>query len=139
MYFELRRYKYILGFTLIEIVSTLLIMGILFSLVIPNYRQHILRTHRIDGQSALIDLANRMEEYFARQHTYRNATIGTGRTSDVLSSTATSGGWYHLTISHATKNSYTLRATAFGSQRLDMACQKFTLNNFGIREKAKCW
>ena len=52
-------YKY--GFTLLELVVTILIVAILFSLALPSYRQYSLRSHRSEGLNALISSAMEME------------------------------------------------------------------------------
>ena len=74
------------GFTLIELVIAMAIIGILASIAYPSYLDYITRARRQDGQTALLELANQMEQYYANNNTYQTATIATGNPSDIQSS-----------------------------------------------------
>jgi type IV pilus assembly protein PilE len=58
------------GFTLVEVLIVLAILAILGALAYPNYAGSIVRTRRVEGQAALIDIMQREELYRARHHTY---------------------------------------------------------------------
>ena len=120
------------GFSLIELLAVLTIIGILSTIAYPNYRDYIVRVHRSDGQTALLDLANRMERYHHHHHTYQTATIGTGKQNDILPTQISNGGWYILSIEEANKSAYLLQATPTGTQASsDTLCQSLTLNHLG--------
>ena len=122
------------GFSLIELLTVLLIIGILTTIAYPGYRNYIIRAHRSDGQTALLDLANSMERYYSENNSYQNATIGSGRETDVVSSNESNGGWYSLSITHATDSDYALQAAPIKTQATsDTQCQSFTFNSFGAR------
>lgn len=122
------------GFSLIELLAVLTIIGILSSLAYPSYRDYIVRVHRIDGQTALFDLANRMERYYHDKQSYQSATIATGQRSDLLDKNISTGGWYLLSIVQATQNSYLLKATPIGTQaNTDTVCQSLTFNHLGTK------
>lgn len=126
------------GFSLIELLFVLLIVGILTSITYPSYRQYITRVHRNEGQTALLDLANRMESYYSEHKTYESATIGAGNTSDVLSKHQSDNGWYLLSIILATHFSYELIATPTKNQaKADVNCQSLTFNSSGVKGLAK--
>jgi len=104
------------GFSLIEILIALVIISILSSIAFSGYGYYIARAKRTDGQMALLDLANRMEHYFLEHNTYEMATIGKGTHSDILNDALSPAGWYQLSISKATPDQYTLKATAMNAR-----------------------
>jgi type IV pilus assembly protein PilE len=68
------------GFTIIEMMIAVAIIGILMAIVIPNYQESVRRGHRNDGMDALTAAAQKMEVVRARTGTYTdvlaNANIG---------------------------------------------------------------
>ena len=113
------------------------IVGILAVTAYPSYRATIARAHRSDGQSALLDLANRMERFYAEHNTYQTAQMATGGDFDVLSQSTSSEKWYTLSISNATDAGYMLKATPRGAQStLDPHCQSLTFNHLGEKNIA---
>jgi type IV pilus assembly protein PilE len=129
------------GFSLIELIITLAIVGILATLTYPGYHHYIIRAHRSDGQTALLDLANRMEQYYYKHHTYRTATIASDAATDVLSKAISDGGWYQLVFVELTESSYILKAIPLDAQKIgDEACPILTLNSFGEKGlMPDCW
>lgn len=123
------------GFSLLELMIGIVVVGILVSIAYPAYREQVNRARRADGQAALMNLANRMERYYSEQNTYANATVGTGNVAtDVASSNLSPESWYTLVISAATANSFTLQAVPRNAQATaDTRCQTLTLNNLGVK------
>lgn len=120
------------GFTLVELLVTILIICTLLAITYPMYHHYLIRSHRADGQSALLDLAARMENYFADHQTYVGATLGDSSDKDIRNSTESPQGWYTLSITYQTINAFTLQATPVGSQaENDTACQSLTVNQAG--------
>jgi len=122
------------GFTLIELLIVVAIMGILTSFTYPTYQNYIVKARRIDGQSALLDLASRMEEYYFEHNTYQSATLGTNLATDVLSRITSPEKEYILSITAAKPDHYALQATPTGAQGMaDKQCQSFTLDSIGTK------
>ena len=133
------------GFSLIELLIVIAIIGVLTAFAYPSYQEYIMRAHRSDGQTALLDLACRMEQFYAEFHTYETATIATGSAKDVLSQPRSIGHGYLLSIVNATPNTYQntllthpntyqLQATPTGQQgKNDRKCQSLTVNHLGIK------
>lgn len=123
------------GFTLIELLIVIMLISLLVTLGYPSYQQYLEQARRIDGQAALLDLANRLEEYYAEHDTYATATIGTHNSeTDVLSYDTSSAGWYILSIISQDDTTFLIQATPQNAQENDTLCQSLTLNSAG--EKA---
>jgi type IV pilus assembly protein PilE len=128
------------GFSLIELMVVVLIIGILASVAINSYRKYVLRSHRTEAISALQDIAGRQERWF-----YTNNAYTTDLTK--LNLTATVGNPnYAVTIPSATSTAYAITATALGQQLAgDKECQSFTLNSIGTQTSTgtaaagTCW
>lgn len=133
--------KYQKGFSLMELIITMLIIGIITMFTYPNYKNHIIKIRRLDGMSALYDLANRLENYYLINKSYEKASIATGLTTDVLSSNCSPDKWYKLDIITANKTEFIIQATAINNQAHDMLCQSFTLDNSGVKKSSPelCW
>jgi len=126
------------GFTLIELMVTVAIVGILAAIAYPSYQSYLLRGNRAEGQAMLNDAAARQERFYAQNLAYvtstadlgklgmRNTT-GTGSSTSVASDT----GKYVLTVSGT--NNYTLTATPQGAQAKDTKCGNLTLDAAGTR------
>lgn len=129
------------GFSLIELLCVLGLMGLLASLAYPTYTQHLVHARRIDGQSALLDLAMRLEQHYLHTGTYNTATLGAGKKTDILSCATSPGGHYQLHIKKATQKTFLLEAAALGAQaKQDVQCSHLTLDAHGHEgQAAVCW
>ena len=58
------------GFTLVELMIVLAIVGILASIAYPGYASYIARSRRIEGQMALLDILQQQERFYALHNTY---------------------------------------------------------------------
>ena len=65
------------GFTLIELMIAVVIVGILMSAALPAYRNQIVRSYRSTAQTDLLAFAQAMEKEYAINFTYVNAAAGT--------------------------------------------------------------
>lgn len=120
------------GFTLLEMLIVVFIVGILASFAWPSYQGHITKARRNDGKTALMDLAGKMERYYAEMHTYQDATIATATSTDVLASPFSPEGWYQLTITASGDSFYSLQAIPVKAQATaDTQCQALTLTDKG--------
>lgn len=112
------------GFTLIELMIGVTIVGVLASVAIPSYRDHVIKAKRSEAQGALVTFANAMEQWRLQNGTYLGAATGGADTgSPTIFSTIVpiSGGTktYDLTINSATSTTYVLVAIPAGAQATD--------------------
>jgi type IV pilus assembly protein PilE len=114
------------GFTLIELMIAVAIIGILASVAIPSYQDYVTRGKLADAFGALSDWSLRMEQYNQDNRSYLN-----GMDCGVATPTANS-----FTLScAATATTYTLTATGTGS----VASFVYTLNQSGTKTSATSW
>lgn len=130
------------GFTLIEVMIVVVIIGILASIAFPNYQEYVIRSNRAEGQALLVDAAARQERYFAQNYTY----VDNDNLSKLSMNANSANGHYTLVITSADKSSYALTAQAQGAQASrDTKCGNLTLNSAGERGKSgsgsvtDCW
>lgn len=118
-------YKAINGFTLIEVMVVVAIVGILAAIAYPSYQEYVLRSDRSEGQALLSDAAARQERYLSQNNIYADTTAKLGYANN-----RSVNGRYTLNIGNATATSYTLTATP---TRADNGCGNFTLDQAGTK------
>ena len=140
------------GFTLIELMITVAVVGILAAIAYPSYQDSIRKSRRADAKSALLDAAHRQERFFTENNQYTNVLVAPGGCTGTacglsLPAATTTDGYYTLTlnapVNAARRNTYTITATpvAGKSQAHDSSCEAFTLDHLGvkcIKNGAKC-
>lgn len=125
------------AFTLIELMVTVAIVGILAGIAYPSYQDSVMTSRRADAKGALLGLANAMERHFTETNSYLGAGTTSGNTGapTIFSTTSPVDGgtpYYNLTINAATASSYTLNAAPTGAQANDQ-CGTLSLTQTGAR------
>ena len=124
------------GFTLIEILVTVAIIGILAAIAIPQYTDYITRGKIAEATGSLAELRLRAEKYFSDNRTYVgfNAVIGNAR---------------YFSYACATPTATTFTCTATGVAAQGMTGFSYTINESNTRastftasgwnNSATCW
>src|ERR1700692_3674911 len=66
------------GFTLVELVVTMVIAAILAAIAIPAYSNYVRKARRADAKSALLDLASLEERFYSTQNIYSSTSTDLG-------------------------------------------------------------
>jgi len=115
------------GFTLIELMITVAIVGILAAIAYPSYTEYVLRSRRVEAQNLLNDAAARQERWKAQNGSYTD----TVSKLNLPNGAASQNGYYTLTLSVA--NDRSDGGYAFKAERTksDPKCGDFTLDATG--------
>lgn len=103
------------GFTLIELMIVVAILGILAGIAYPSYQGYLEKTRRADAKGALVSFANAMERHYTENYTYEGAATGGNDTGTpaIFAAEAPLDGdskSYDLTILSADETTFVLRA-----------------------------
>jgi type IV pilus assembly protein PilE len=114
------------GFTLIEVMITVVIISILAAVAIPQYSDYVTRSRVPEATSALSSKAVQAEQYFQDNRTY--ATSGSATNTACASDTTTSK-YFTFACDSADKNGFVLKATG----RSSMAGFSYTVDQSGAK------
>ena len=144
------------GFTLIELMVVVAIVGILASVAYPSFMSQVRKSRRSDAVAAMSQFQQAQERWRANKPTYASQAQATATTNPPATtpptepglglSAATPGGYYTLAVSSNTATGYTLTASAVSgkSQASDTGCTPLTVvvtNGTAITDSAQaaCW
>lgn len=135
------------GFTLIELMIVIAIIGILATIAFPAYQNYVMRTKRSDAKVALLALQQAMEKYRANCPQYPTTiaatrSCSTGNyalaalntpvttTQDNLSTYPSPKGYYNIGIVNASATTYRIRAiSAIGGEQIgDTLCGRIFID-----------
>ncbi len=139
------------GVTLMELLTVMVVIGILTAIAVPSYRRYLIRAQRSDASTALLRVQTSEEKFYLQKGTYstdltsapKDGGLGIGATSE--------RGFYDLKVD-PTPTGYTATAkpnSTKGGQADDKTCGTFSVSETGIKKAldpdgttdrtAECW
>ncbi len=124
------------GFTLIELMIVVAVVGILAAIAYPSYIEYITKSGRSEGVAAVMNVANLQEQYYLDNRVYATDMTKLGLAANPF---VTEHGNY--SVASAGTSSFTITATATGSQASrDSTCATITMSSTGVKgPSAECW
>ena len=137
------RLKTLQGFTLLELMIVVAIIGILAAIAYPSYQDSVRKSRRADARAVLLEAVQFMERRYTENLTggYAGVTLPT-----TLQASPKDGStkYYNITLTNLAANTFTLNAAPTGAQSSDV-CGTLTLTNAGVKGQAsgktvdQCW
>ena len=122
------------GFTLIELMITVAIVGLLASIAYPSYTTYVRKSNRTAAKAQILDIANRQQQYLLANRTYAtslanlNYSLPTDMSSRYTASVAAAAA--------GATPSYTITFQATGAQAVD---GDLTMDHAGTKLPADKW
>jgi type IV pilus assembly protein PilE len=137
------------GFTLIETMIVVAIVGILASIAYPSYQEYVRQSNRVEARSILLEMTQLLERNYTEANHYDQMSSGDSFTLPVTQSPQTGTAKYTIQFADntPTQNTYTLEAVPTGAMVGD-TCGILSLTHTGVRGAsgvtdpdaiAKCW
>lgn len=113
------------GFTLIELMIVVAIVGILAAVALPSYTQYVQRGDRASARAAMLEAQQFMERYYATSNTFVGAVLPARFTS-----VPTESPKYNIAVGNLAAGTFTLTATPIGAVS---RCGNLTLTHTGVK------
>lgn len=145
------------GFTLIELMIVVVIIGVLAAIALPAYGNYVVRANRTVGKTVIMRLVSQQESYFVDRKRYADVLGPTSAANDLGYAaaqmfvtrdgnlqTSSSQAIYRVELTGATATAFTVQATPINAQVKDTKCGTLSYNNLGTKgatgpDGANCW
>lgn len=134
------------GFTLIELMIVVAIIGILAAIAYPSYREQVLKSQRAEAQAVLLEAAQFMERFFTVNSRYNLTTAGVDVALPTALAQSPQEGTakYNIVLSAVSATGFTLEARPVAGQA-DAKCGILSIDQAGNKGAtgtdgaATCW
>lgn len=122
------------GFTLIELMITIMILGVVSAYAFSSYQKSILKSGRAEAKAAITQTAAALEQWRFSRNTYAVPAVASVYTTSAYTPD-TPNKLYTVTIPTDTTSTYTVTATAksTGREYKDTDCRSFSITNTGVQ------
>lgn len=133
------------GFTLIELMIVVAILGVLASIALPAYQQNVRSGARSEAQSLLVQVAASQERFYSDNNSY--STNANPLASPAVATVTSERGLYQVSVaacgSGTIATCFVATATPQGNQTAD-SCTTLTITNTGLKgatgdSAENCW
>jgi type IV pilus assembly protein PilE len=138
------------GFTLVELMVTIIVATILITIAVPSYTNQIRQSRRTDARTALLDLAQREERYMSTNSSYTTNPANLGYAGANFPVTL-GDNYYQLSVcvssalpctgTAAIGTAFLITATAINAQAKDTTCLNLMVDSQGNQTatSTNCW
>jgi len=133
------------GFSLIELIMAVAVVGILARIAYPSYVTYVLKSHRSEAINGLLELASREVRYYTTKNTYQTSMLQLGYSADPypVASATSSSHYYDVSVASVSATGFTLKAVPVGNQVND-TCGTYTYTDLGVKgigsgTVSDCW
>ena len=126
------------GFTLIEVMVVVAVIGILSAIAFPGYKEYVSKARRAEVRTVLLEASQWMERHYTENMKYDSNTAGTAVAdlfpSNLKLSPREGTPAYNINVSAAAARTYTVTATrsSTGAMSTDK-CGDFQITNTGVK------
>lgn len=121
------------GFSLIELLIVVAIIGILAGIAYPQYGKFVEKSRRADGQLALMEEVQALERCKSTRYSYANCSVSRSHSPE---------SYYAITL-ESTGSTFTVTATGQNQQLNDSECKVLSIDHLGSRlpdpDTTACW
>jgi type IV pilus assembly protein PilE len=122
------------GFSLIELMTVLVIIGVLAGVAWPSYQDYVRRANRAAAQTFMMAIASRQEQYLLTNRSYAATTAALN-----LTTPSELSGRYTVTVAVPSATEYTITATPIGNQPVPGKFDALTLSSSGAKTPDTEW